>query len=83
MVQQKSHDLVSIRTSPGVDPLGRRIIFRGEDTKKENPVMEVVGVVPTLRDSLMLNAEDVRFLVEIRRLSEFGHTALSRISSLR
>ncbi|MBZ5536290.1 MAG: ABC transporter permease [Acidobacteriia bacterium] len=38
---------------PGEDPLGKRIAFQSEDMRKENPVMEVVGVVPTLTDSLL------------------------------
>jgi predicted permease len=37
---------------PGQDPLGRQVVFRSGDDK-EKSVIEVVGVVPTLRDSLL------------------------------
>jgi predicted permease len=38
---------------PAEDPLSKRIVFRDSDAKKDEPTMEVVGVVPTLLDSLL------------------------------
>lgn len=46
-------DWLAKRLWPGENPLGKHIVFRSDDAKKDNPVMEVVGVVPTLLDSLL------------------------------
>ena len=46
-------DALAQKLWPNQDPLGQRIVFRGDDKTKVNPVMTVVGVVPSLVDSLM------------------------------
>ncbi len=44
---------LAARLWPGADPLGKRIVFRDAANPKTFPELEVVGVVPTLLDSLL------------------------------